>query len=134
MKNLFKTIFSMEIITVFLIFMALSCGVATFIENDFGALGSKSFVYGQTWFEFIMLFLTIGVIFNIIWFKMYKKDKFFIFMIHISLVFIFVGSALTRYLGYEAIMTIPEGSMENRIYSVDEYIQVKIDDVIFAFF
>ena len=131
MKNLFKTIFSMEIITVFLIFMALSCGVATFIENDFGALGSKSFVYGQTWFEFIMLFLTIGVIFNIIWFKMYKKDKFFIFMIHISLVFIFVGSALTRYLGYEAIMTIPEGSMENRIYSVDEYIQVKIDDTIF---
>ena len=61
MKNLFKTIFSMEIITVFLIFMALSCGVATFIENDFGPLGSKSFVYGQTWFEFIMLFLTIGV-------------------------------------------------------------------------
>jgi cytochrome c biogenesis protein ResB len=77
------------------------------------------------------LFLTIGIIFHTIWFKMYTKKKFFIFMIHISLVFIFIGAAMTRYMGYEAIMTIPEGSMENRIYSVDEYIQVKIDDVIF---
>lgn len=32
---------------------------------------------------------------------------------------------MTRYLGYEAVMTIPEGSMENRVYSVDEYIQIK---------
>ena len=118
----------MEIITVLLIFMALSCAVGTFVENDFGPLGSKSLVYGQTWFEIIMLMLTLGVIFNIIWFKMYKLKKFFIFMIHISLIFIFIGSALTRYLGYEAIMTIPEGSMENRIYSSDEYIQIKVEE------
>ncbi len=131
MNKLLKNIFSMEVMTVFLIFLALSCAVATFIENDFGPLGSKSFVYGQTWFEAIMLILTIGISFNILWFKMYKKEKFFIFMIHISLIFIFVGSALTRYLGYEAIMTIPEGAMENRIYSTDEYIQIKIDDKIF---
>ncbi len=128
MKKIFKTLFSMEVMTVLLVFMALACAVATFIENDFGPLGSKSFVYGQTWFEIIMLLLTIGVIFNIIWFKMYKLKKFFIFMIHISLVFIFIGAALTRYLGYEAIMTIPEGAMENKVYSSDEYIQIKIDD------
>ena len=128
MNKLLKTIFSIEIMTVFMTFMALSCAIATFIENDFGPLGSRSFVYGQTWFELIMLILTIGVIFNIIWFKMYEKKKFFIFMIHISLVFIFIGSAMTRYMGYEAVMTIPEGTMENRIYSTDEYIQLKIDN------
>lgn len=128
MNKLLKTIFSIEIMTVFMTFMALSCAIATFIENDFGPLGSRSFVYGQTWFELIMLILAIGVIFNIIWFKMYEKKKFFIFMIHISLVFIFIGSAMTRYMGYEAVMTIPEGIMENRIYSTDEYIQLKIDN------
>jgi len=89
MKKLLKTIFSIEIMTVFLIFMALSCAVATFMENDFGPLGSKSFIYGQTWFELIMLILTVGIIFNINWSKMYKKEKFFMFMIHISLIFIF---------------------------------------------
>ena len=128
MNKLLKTIFSIEIMTVFMTFMALSCAIATFIENDFGPLGSKSFVYGQTWFELILLILTMGVISNIIWFKMYQKKKFFIFMIHISLVFIFVGAAMTRYMGYEAVMTIPEGTMESRIYSTDEYIQLKIDN------
>ena len=127
MNRLLKTIFGMEIISVFLMFMALSCAIATFIENDFGPTGSKAFVYGQTWFELVMLILTIGIIFHIFWFKMYKKEKFFIFMIHISIVFIFVGSAMTRYLGYEAVMTIPEGAMENRVYSTDEYIQLNID-------
>ena len=125
MGKLLRVIFSIEVMTVFLMFMALSCAVATFIENDFGPLGSKSFIYNQTWFELIMLILTIGIAFNIIWFKMYKKEKFFLFMIHISLVLIFLGAAMTRYLGYEAVMTIPEGSMENRVYSVDEYIQIK---------
>lgn len=125
MGKLLRVIFSIEVMTVFLMFMALSCAVATFIGNDFGPLGSKSFIYNQTWFELIMLILTIGIAFNIIWFKMYKKEKFFLFMIHISLVLIFLGAAMTRYLGYEAVMTIPEGSMENRVYSVDEYIQIK---------
>ncbi|MCG3715049.1 cytochrome C biogenesis protein, partial [Aliarcobacter butzleri] len=128
MINFFKNIFSIQIMTIFLIFMALACAVATFVENDFGVLGARSFVYGQTWFEFIMLILTIGIAVNIIIFKMYKKNKFFTFLIHISIIFIFIGSAMTRYLGYEAVMTIPEGSMENKVYSTNEYIQIKILD------
>ncbi len=128
MNRVLRIIFSMEIMAVFLVFMAFTCAIATFIENDFGPAGSKSFVYGQTWFELVMLILTLGIICHIIWFKMYKKDKFFILMIHISLVLIFIGAAMTRYLGYEATMIIPEGSMENRIYSTDEYIQIKIDN------
>ncbi len=107
MNKLLKIGFSMEIMIIFLLFMAFACASATFIENDFGALGSKAFVYGQTWFELVMLILTIGIIFHTIWFKMYTKKKFFMFMIHISLVFIFIGAAMTRYMGYEAIMTIP---------------------------
>lgn len=126
MKKLTKSLFSIEVMTVLLLLMAFTCAIATFIENDFGPLGSKSFVYGQTWFETIMLLLTIGVVFNIIWFKMYKKDKFFILMIHTSFIFIFLGATLTRYMGYEGIMTIPEGRMENRILSTDEYVQMQI--------
>ena len=88
MKKILKSLFSMQAMIVLLFFMAVSCALATFVENDFGPLGAKSFVYGQTWFELIMLILVVGVVFNIVWFKMYKKDKFFIFFIHISFVFI----------------------------------------------
>ena len=126
MKKIFKTLFSMEVMIVLLIFFALSCAIATFIENDFGPIGAKSFIYGQKWFELIMLLLTIGVIFHIFWSKMYKTNKLFILLIHSSLILIFIGSGLTRYFGYEATMTIPAGSMENRVYSTDDFIQVKI--------
>ncbi len=127
-NKILKSIFGMPTIIVLLFFMALSSGIATFIENDFGPLGAKSFVYGQTWFETIMLLLTLGVIANIIWFKMYKKNKLFVLLIHLSLVFIFIGAALTRYFGYEAYMTIPENSFQNKMYSSDEFIQIKIQN------
>lgn len=130
MKKILKSFFSMQAMIVLLFFMAVSSALATFVENDFGPLGAKSFVYGQTWFELIMLILVIGIVFNIVWFKMYKKEKFFILFIHISFVFILLGATLTRYMGYEAYMTIPEGSLENKMYSSDEYIQIKNDDEI----
>ncbi|MGA1932074.1 cytochrome c biogenesis protein CcsA [Arcobacter sp. YIC-464] len=130
MKKIFKSLFSMQSMIILLFFMAVSCAMATFVENDFGPLGAKSFVYGQRWFETIMFLLTIGVVFNIIWFKMYKKDKFFVFFIHISFIFILLGAGLTRYLGYEAYMTIPEGSLQNKMLSNDEYIQIKNNEKI----
>ncbi|WP_320034965.1 cytochrome c biogenesis protein CcsA [Halarcobacter sp.] len=123
MKKLLKNILSIETATVLMLLFAFSCAVATFIENDYGTLAVRSFVYNKTWFELIMLILVISSLANIIWFKMYKIKKFFIFFIHISFAFILVGAALTRYLGYEGLMTIPEFTIQNKMLSNDEYIQ-----------
>ncbi len=128
MNKLLKKILSIEIMTVLMLFMAFACAVATFIENDYGPLGAKSFVYGQTWFETIMVLLTIGIVANIIWFKMYKIKKFFIFFIHISFIFILIGAGITRYMGYEGIMTIPENTVQNKMLSNDEFIQATLFD------
>ena len=128
MKKILKNILSLEVMCVLMLLMAFSCAVATFIENDYGTLGAKSIVYGQTWFETIMILLTLGIMANIIWFKMYKIKKFFIFMIHISFIFILIGAALTRYMGYEGIMTIPENTIQNRMLSNDAYIQAILYD------
>jgi len=116
----------MEVITVFMLLFAFACAVGTFVENDYGTLAARSFVYNQTWFELIMVVLTIGSILNIIWFKMYKIKKFFIFFIHISFAFLLIGSTLTRYVGFEAIMTIPESTIQNKMLSNDEYIQTTL--------
>jgi cytochrome c-type biogenesis protein CcsB len=128
MKKLLKNILSIEIMTILMLLLAFACALATFIENDFGTLGAKSLVYGQIWFETIMVLLTLGIVANIIWFKMYKIKKFFIFMIHISFIFILLGAGMTRYLGYEGIMTIPENTIQNRMLSNDEYIQAVLYD------
>ncbi|MCP4971085.1 MAG: cytochrome c biogenesis protein CcsA [Arcobacter sp.] len=126
MKKLIKILSSLELMIVLLLLLAFVCAIATFIENDFGPLGAKSFIYGTSWFEAILVFLTISVIVNIFYFKMYSKNKFTVMMIHVSLVFLLLGASLTRYMGYEGIMTIPENSMQNRMLSTDEYIQVKV--------
>ena len=68
----YKSLLSLEVMMVALVFLALSCAVATFIENDYGPIGSKSFIYGQTWFEAILTLLTLGIIANIFIFKMYQ--------------------------------------------------------------
>ncbi|TLP37080.1 cytochrome c biogenesis protein [Arcobacter arenosus] len=128
MKKLLKNLFSMEVMTVLMLLFAFACAVGTFVENDYGTLAARSFVYNQTWFELIMVILTIGSILNIIWFKMYKIKKFFIFFIHISFAFLLIGSALTRYVGFEAIMTIPESTIQNKMLSNDEYIQATLFD------
>ena len=78
MKKILKTILSIEFMIVLMLLLAFTSAIATFIENDYGPLGAKSFVYGQTWFETIMSVLTLGIVANIIWFKMYKIKKFHI--------------------------------------------------------
>ncbi len=128
MNRLLKKLFSIEVIIVLMIFMAFASAIATFIENDYGTLAARSFIYNQSWFEVIMVFLTLGIVVNIICFKMYQKKKLFILLIHVSFLFILLGSGLTRYFGYEGIMTIPEFSIQNKMLSTDEFIQVKVLD------
>jgi len=128
LKRFLHSLFSIETMSVLMLLMAFSCALGTFVENDYGTLAAKSFIYGQTWFEIIMLLLSLGALFNIFWFKMYKIKKFFIFFIHISFAFILVGAALTRYMGYEGLMTIPESTIQNKLLSNDEYIQATLYD------
>ncbi len=107
----------------FLIF-AVACGVATFIENDFGTETAWGIVYGTLWFGAIQLLLGINLVYNIYRYKLYKKDKLPIFIFHVGFVFILIGSIVTRYIGYEGIMHIRDGQTENRMISSEPYIQV----------
>ena len=50
------------------------------------------------------------------------------FIFHSSFVIILIGAGVTRYVGYEGIMQIPEGQTENRMLSLEPYLQVTIKD------
>ncbi|MDR3177589.1 MAG: cytochrome c biogenesis protein CcsA [Campylobacteraceae bacterium] len=110
---------------ILLIIFAISCAVATFIENDFGAQTALAVVYASWWFEFIQVLLGINLLYNILFFKLYKKEKIGAFIFHTSLLFILIGAGLTRYLGYEGTLHIREGGSENIVKSNDPYIQIK---------
>ncbi len=114
----------MESAFALLLIFAVACGVATFIENDFGTETAWGIVYGTLWFGAIQLLLGINLAYNIVRYKLYRKDKLPILVFHVGFLFILIGSIVTRYIGYEGIMHIRNGYTENRMISSEPYIQV----------
>jgi len=101
---------------------AISSGVATFIENDYGTDAAWSIVYTSWWFALIQVALALILINNIIKFKMYKKDKFPAFLFHLGFIVILIGAGITRYYGFEGILHIRNGNSENHMISSDSYV------------
>ena len=128
MKSIVKYLFSMQFMGLLLAVFATSMAVATFIENDYGTDAAKSVVYNATWFELLLVLGMINLTGSIVQRKLYKKEKFTIFLFHISFVVIILGAGITRYIGYEGIMHIREGDTSNTILSDNTYLHFKISN------
>ncbi len=124
MKPLTNVLFSFKTTLILFVILAVGAGVATFIENDYGTSTSRVLIYNNIWYETALVLMTINLIGIIIRFKMWKHTPRFIF--HAAFVVILIGAAVTRYIGYEGIIHIREGQTENRMISLEPYLQVKI--------
>ncbi|RXK06161.1 cytochrome C biogenesis protein [Halarcobacter bivalviorum] len=124
MKQLTDVLFSFKTTLTLLAILAIGAGVATFIENDFGTSTARVLVYNHFWYEAVLVLTTVNLTGIIFKYKMWKHKARFIF--HFSFVVILIGAAVTRYVGYEGIMQIREGQTENRMLSLEPYLQVKI--------
>ncbi len=125
LKKLWKLIISMETMVVLTFIFALTCGVATFIENDYGTETAWAVVYGARWFEIIQILLGINLVGNIIRYKILQKKKIPLALFHIGFIFVLLGSGLTRYVGFEGILHIREGVSENKVISLEPHIQIR---------
>ncbi len=123
-KNVWSFLISMKLMVVLVLLFAIASGVATFIENDHGINTSWALVYSSRWFEAIQVLLGISIIGNIFRYKMYQKKKIPVFIFHVAFLFVLVGSGITRYYGYEGVMHIREGAMQNEMISSDAFLQV----------
>jgi len=118
----------MKIVGIFLLIFAIGSGVATFIENDFGINSAKAVIYNTHWFEIIMIFLVIAIIFNMFKFKLFRKEKIFSLIFHLSFVIILIGAFITRYYGFEGTMHIREGSESNLLLSSEKFLQIDVNN------
>lgn len=122
---------------ILLIIYAVACGVATFIENDYGTLSARALVYNTQWFDVLHFLLVLNLIGLLAFARTLQRKKYAVFLFHSSLVVIFIGAAITRYYGFEGIMHIREGEESNSIQSQEEFITIlmKQDDKLYrAFF
>ena len=125
MKKIAEFLFSPYLMGSLIILFAVSIAVATFIENDYGSAAARASVYNAKWFELLLIILTINVTGMVIKLKLYKRKKLSIFIFHVAFLVILLGSALTRYVGFEGIMHIREGSQSNQILSQNIYFKVR---------
>ena len=119
-----KQLLSMKVAIVLLFLFGAASGIATFVENDFGVETSWALIYTSKWFECLQVALALILIYNIIHFKIYTKDKLPSLLFHLSFIFILIGSGMTRYFGFEGSLHIRNGMHENRVISSESYISV----------
>jgi cytochrome c-type biogenesis protein CcsB len=123
----FKFLFSGTFMGILLVVFAISIGYATFIENDYDATTAKMLIYNARWFEFLMLLMIINFSGMIFTRQLYRKSKLNILAIHIALIIIIIGAAITRYIGFEGQMHIREGQTTNRYLSSESYFNVYVE-------
>ncbi len=128
MNKLFRFFSSPILAVLFLFTFAISMGVATFIENDFGTATAWKLIYDAWWFELVMLGLGICFIMNIYKYKLWRLEKWALLMFHLAFIVILIGASITRYASYGGVMRIREGASSNIIVSDNNYLHVHLSD------
>ena len=124
-----KLFLSYPFILFMLFVLGLGAGVATFIESVYDTQSAKVLIYDASWYEGVMLLLTLCLMGIIYQNKMWKKLG--AFTLHLAFVAILIGAALTRYMGYEGVVHIREGLSENEMLSVKSYFQIRTEKEVF---
>jgi cytochrome c-type biogenesis protein CcsB len=128
MRNTLKFLLSIKFGGLLLLLIAFSAATATFIENDFGAIAAKAAVYNAWWFELLILLTFINIAWNAIKIRPLKTKKYLVFTFHIAFLFIILGAAVTRYIGFEGSMHIREGQSANTILSDETYLRIQTEE------
>ena len=121
LKKIFNFFFSLELAVVLsLIFIAaMMWATLGFYVDDMGIKHAFSmsdawkYVYETKWFEAIMWLLGINLVGVMFRFKTYKKPP--IFLLHLSIIVILLGAAITRYFGYEGQLHLRNGETKDFI-------------------
>ena len=92
-----------------------------------GTQTAQALVYKAKWFEVFLLYFILILIYNILKFKSYK-NKFPVFLFHVSFLVIALGAVITRYVGYEGILHIREGHQSNVMVSDVKLLQIAVNN------
>jgi cytochrome c biogenesis protein ResB len=128
MKEKFLNIlFSTRLTALFFILYPTAMAFGTFIESWYSTDTAKIWIYNAWWFELIMVFMAINFFGNIFKYRLYKKEKWAVLLLHLSFLLILMGAFITRYIGFEGVMPIREGVTESKMLSDKTYLTIYVD-------
>lgn len=122
-----KIFFSTRLTAILFIVFAIAMAFGTFIESWYSTETARIWIYNATWFELIMVLFVINFTGNIFRYRLLRKEKWAVLVLHISWILIIAGAFVTRYISFEGMMPIREGSTENVFYSDKTYLTAFVD-------
>ncbi|MFI2743233.1 cytochrome c biogenesis protein CcsA [Zhouia sp. PK063] len=122
-----KILFSTRLMAILFIVFAVSMAMGTFIENEYSTNTARIWVYNTIWFQVILVFFVINFCGNIKKYKLWRREKIAVLLLHLSFILIILGAFITRYFGYEGVMPIREGNTESTYYSDKVFLTVNVD-------
>ena len=129
-KKLSNLLFSTRLTGILFIVYAAAMAVGTFMDQGQSTSPtpySRTLIYNAWWFEAIMVVFIVNFIGNIFKYRLLRKEKWATLTLHLSFICILFGAFLTRYHGYEGMMSIREGATENTFLSEKTYLTTYID-------
>ncbi|WP_298494755.1 cytochrome c biogenesis protein CcsA [uncultured Algibacter sp.] len=129
-KKLANIFFSTRLTAILFIVFAVAMATGTILDagqETSPTPYTRNLIYNAWWFEAIMVFFIINFAGNVFRFRLYKKEKWATFILHLAFIFILLGAFITRYASFEGMMAIREGATENSFLSQKTYITSYID-------
>ncbi|MGC6524503.1 MAG: cytochrome c biogenesis protein CcsA [Flavobacteriaceae bacterium] len=129
-KKLANILFSTRLTAVLFVLYAVAMAIGTFMDQGQSTSPtpySRTLIYNAWWFELIMFVFMINFVGNIFRYKLLRKEKWATLTLHLSFIFILLGAFITRYYGFEGMMSIREGATENTFLSQKTYLTTYID-------
>ena len=128
-KKILNFLFSTKLTAVLFIVFAVAMATGTILDRNMETSPTpytRTLIYNAWWFETIMVLFMINFIGNINRYRLWRKEKWSTLILHLAWILIIVGAAVTRYIGYEGMMSIREGATESQFRSQKTYISGRI--------
>ncbi len=126
-ERVLRYLFSNQLTALLFIAFPTAMAFGTFIESWYSTDTAKIWIYNAWWFELILVLFMVNFFGNIFKYRLLRKEKWAILMIHLSFVLIIFGAFITRYVGFEGVMPIREGAAESSFLSDKTYFTVFVE-------
>ncbi|EDP70515.1 hypothetical protein FBALC1_07148 [Flavobacteriales bacterium ALC-1] len=128
-KKIANILFSTRLTAILFIVFAVAMATGTILDRNMDTSPTpytRTLIYNAWWFEAIMVFFVINFCGNIFRYRLLKKEKWATLILHLSFILILVGAGITRYIGYEGMISIREGATESQFRSQKTYLNGRI--------
>lgn len=129
-KKIASILFSTRLMGVLFIAYFVAMIIGTFLDRGMETSPtpySRYWIYDAWWFTLIHVMFVINFLGNIVRFRLLRKEKITTLVFHASFILILIGAGITRYISYEGVMPITEGTSESSFLSEKTYLEVFID-------